>query len=223
MDRAILKAFQRRSALSRGDLAVDTSTLRPVSAADHVDIAVPGFVGSNYAAGGICLLSVNPAGGKDSYHATVGDCRLYESACAFASVQLECAEAAMKELEQSFVAGMPWWGSQWRHVSAVMSASAVPLNAIAYVYLVPFRTRKDEGSRLPKDVVQKAVRRGFYDVLDALRPKLIVAMDKPSHNAGKDWAAKRGDAADLIYYTRKRDDHAGRSAALAMIENWADG
>jgi len=217
MNEALAAAFHRRARLSRTDLGVDGPALRPSSAPEHVDIAVPGFVGTEYGPGGLCLVSVNPAGGKDAYSPTPGDKMIYDAAAGFIEAASDEVEAAFQALGRAFVSAMPAWGSQWRHVSAIIDAANAPLNAITYVYLVPFRTREDKGSRLPVDVQQKGVRHGFYDVLDAVRPGLLIAMDGPSKRAIEGWAAKRGHNSAVIYYPRKHDDHAGRASALQGI------
>jgi len=155
MNEALAAAFHRRARLSRTDLGVDGPALRPSSAPEHVDIAVPGFVGTEYGPGGLCLVSVNPAGGKDAYSPTPGDKMIYDAAAGFIEAASDEVEAAFQALGRAFVSAMPAWGSQWRHVSAIIDAANAPLNAITYVYLVPFRTREDKGSRLPVDVQQK--------------------------------------------------------------------
>jgi hypothetical protein len=90
------------------------------------------------------------------------------------------------------------------------------LDAIAYVYLVPFRTRADAGSSLPSGVIDVAARSGFFDLLDALQPGLVIAMDRPSERAARRWAASR-ESGEMLYYTRKRDDHAGRAKFLGEL------
>jgi hypothetical protein len=117
----IALAFQRRAKLSRSQLRVD-GALRPISAPQHVDIAVPGYLGERYHSGGICLTSVNPAGGKDSYSPSHGDELIYAATKRFAEAEEE-QEAAQelgivaKAFESSMPFGVP---------NGAMSATSSP-------------------------------------------------------------------------------------------------
>lgn len=216
MNMNIALAFQRRAKLLRDQLGVD-GDLRPISAPQHVDVAVPGYVGEQYRSGGLCLISVNPAGGKDGYSPSHGDELIYTATARFAEAE-EGPEAVQEftGIARAFETAMPFWGAQWGHVRNIISAADVELDAIAYVYLVPFRTRADAGSSLPPLVIDAAIRRGFFDVLDALQPGPVIAMDRPSEGAGRRWAKSR-QSGEVLYYTRKRDDHAGRARFLEEL------
>jgi hypothetical protein len=219
MDQRIVNAFQRRARLSRNQLGIDESKLRPISAAQHVDIAIPGYVGGEYRSGGLCLVSVNPAGGKDDYSASAGDQLIYEAATRFSSAgRLDESLGELEALGNAFVSAMPFWGAQWGHVRNIIAAADTDLKSIAYVYLVPFRTRGDAGSSLPAPVFQSALQHGFFEILDALDPALVIAMDRPSQQAAERWSNRQGNV-DVRYYTRKRDDHAGRARFLDELRS----
>jgi hypothetical protein len=219
MDETIVKPFQQRARLSRGQLGVDGPKLRLISATQHVDIAVPGYVGSEYRSGGLCLISVNPAGGKDDYSPSAGDQLIYQAAARFSSAETaNDSSPSLETLGTSFVSAMPFWGAHWGHVRNIISAADVDLRSIAYVYLVPFRTRGDAGSSLPVPVLQNARRHGFFDLLDALEPALVITMDRPSQKAAEQWSDRHGNA-EVLYYTRKRDDHAGRARFLEGLRS----
>jgi len=214
MDEKLVKAFQRRATLTREQLGVDGAKLRPISALQHVDIAVPGYVGKEYRSGGLCLVSVNPAGGRDNYSPSTGDQLIYQAAAKLSSG--ERADQSARDLEDlgnAFVSAMPFWGAQWGHVRNIISAANVDLTSIAYVYLVPFRTKGDAGSSLPVPVIQSALRHGFFEILNVLDPALVITMDRPSQRATEQWS-DRHRRGEVLYYTRKRDDHAGRARFL---------
>jgi hypothetical protein len=217
MNQALTLAFQNRARLRRSDLAVDIDRLRPTSAQAHVDIAVPGYVGARYKPGNLCLVSVNPAGGKDNYRPTAGDDRIYSAAAELAAAEGAAAGAAMAKLAQAFVCSMPTWGSQWQHVSAILRAAGAGLEEICYVYLLPYRTRGDSGSALSSAVLARAYQQGFADVLAAIDPKRTIAMDRPSQAACIRWADDGDQRARPLYYTRKRDAHGERQAFLAAL------
>lgn len=174
-------------------------------------------MGADYRPGGVCLLSVNPAGGKDDYQATENDCLIYEAAAVLAAADEQTAEAALSNLSSAFIGAMPRWGSQWRHVKAILTALDLPVSAIAYLYLIPFRTRGDKGSRLPLSVIERGAALGMENLLDALAPGLVVAMDEPSSRIAARWSNQDAKKRLFLYYTRKLDAHADRAATLKRL------
>lgn len=213
------RAFRNRANLMRSQLGVDTPKLLPTSAISHRHIAVPGFVGENYRPPDMCLVSVNPAGGKDAYQSSRGDDQIYCAADALAKADDVQMEGALTAAAAAFVDAMPSWGSQWRHVKDILNAINRSLDEIAYVYLVPFRTRGDSGYTIAAPVLNASFASGFVELMTAVAPCLVIAMDRPSEAAARKWTQTGGG--DVVYYPRKLDDHAGRATVLDRLRRMA--
>lgn len=216
MDRLLVALdWQERAKLSRAQIfGTLDNKLRPTAMPSQVDVAVPGMVGGNYEEGGVAIMSVNPAGGRDGFLPTAGDASLYEAAVALGAGG---GPNAFERLNAAFVAGMPHWGPQWRVVSSILEATRQPLSSIAYPYLVPFRSRGDAGSKLPRAVLDRSYDAGLTSILDRLAPRHLIAVDRPSEWACHRWNNGARKKATVTYLTRKRDAHSDRRATLERL------
>lgn len=192
--------------------------LRPILPQSHADVSVPGMVGPHFEAGGLAVVSINPAGGTDTFKPTKGDGALYAAAKATNHTN---DLAAFEVMNEAYIAGMPSWGAQWWHIRAILEASGSALSRLAYPYLVPFRTRGDNGSRLKPEVVSRAYDLGFVDVFAALQPSLVVTVDRLSEAAVAKYQAEQGTSFLSIYYTRQRSAHKKREETLQKIRELA--
>ncbi|WP_139384134.1 hypothetical protein [Novosphingobium mathurense] len=216
LDRSVLaELWHERAKVTRENIfGTADAQLRPVSSASEADVAVPGMVGGDYQEKGLAIVSVNPAGGKDNFRPTSGDARLYQAVKEFT---ISGEPSKFEEVNEAYYLGMPSWGPQWVHVNAILAASRQNLRQVAYPYLVPYRTRGDSGSTLKKNVIDRAYRAGFAETLRALKPSLVVPVDRHSEAAVYRAKAALGLSFDIIYYTRQRNAHAARAATLKMI------
>ena len=215
-DRGILaKLWHERAKVMRQDIfgSMDLQ-LRPISASSQADIAVPGMVGENYKSGGLAIVSVNPAGGKDDFRPTSGDAKLYEAA---KKISLSDDVQPFEQMNQAYRLGMPSWGAQWRHINAILTATHQSLWQLAYPYLVPFRTRHDKGSALKEDVIDRAYQSGFVQVMRELQPALVIPVDRHSEAAVHRLKSETSMPFEVIYYTRQQNAHASRAATLQKI------
>ncbi len=211
----LAQLWHQRAKLTRADIfGSHDATLRPIAVPSQVDICVPGMVGPEYQAGGLVIVSVNPAGGRDGFIPTAGDKALYEAAVA---VRRSDEPEHFERLCQAFIRGMPSWGPQWRIINDLLKATGTRLTELAYPYLVPFRSRGDEGSRLPKPVLDAGYLCGFAELLEALEPRLLIAVDRPSESACQEFKRSTGSEARLVYFTRRRDAHSERARVLAEL------
>ena len=209
--------WHARAKLTRYEifLAFDTA-LRPVAASSQADICVPGMVGRNYLRGGIAIVSVNPAGGTDTFVPTAGDAILYR-ACKRVGDTTDVED--FETMINAYIDGMPYWGPQWRIISSILQATGRTLPQIAYPYLVPFRTRGDAGSKLPQAVLDNGYRMGFATALHALNPAFLIAVDRPSESACGRAVAEHQLDCQVIYLTRKRDAHDERTRTLKRLSD----
>lgn len=211
----LAQLWHARAKVRRLDIfAADDAKLRPISKFSQSDVAVPGMVGGAYRRGGLAIVSVNPAGGKDDFRPTAGDAALYRAA---ESIQHSDAVDYFEEMNRAYEFGMLSWGAQWQHIKRILEMANQSLSQLAYPYLVPFRSRNDEGSRLSQDIVARGYQTGFVDILSELQLALVVPVDRHSEAAVQRLKAETGMTFDIIYYTRQQNAHTAREATLAKI------
>lgn len=211
----LAKLWYERAKVTRQDVfgAADID-LRPIAASSQADVAVPGMVGENYEQGGLAIVSVNPAGGKDDFHPTSGDAKLYEAAKAMG----QCDDVeTFERMNEAYRLGMPSWGAQWRHINAILTATHRSLRQLAYPYLIPFRTRGDKGSALKQDVIDRGYQSGFVEIMQELRPALVIPVDRHSENAVHRLRAETSMPFEIVYYTRQQNAHATRAETLQSL------
>lgn len=216
MDRSLLaKLWHERANVTRKTIFGQfDEALMPTAAPSHAGTSVPGMVGYDYARGGLVIVSVNPAGGRDGFTATAGDDQLYGAAL---KVKTSADLSAFENLNAAFVQGMPHWGPQWRIVESILAATKKQLSEIGYPYLVPYRSRGDAGSRLPSAVLENGFSTGFGEMIRALSPGHVVAVDRPSERACMRVLSEFDVGFHLTYLTRKRDAHAERASTLSAL------
>jgi hypothetical protein len=172
------------------------------------------MAGERYESGGLAIVSVNPAGGKDDFRPTLRDAELYQAAIAISKTN---DVQVFERMNRAYRSGMPSWGAQWRHISAILAATHTSLWQLAYPYLVPFRTRGDNGSALKGDVVDRGYKSGFVEILLQLQPALVVPVDRHSEAAVLRLKSEKSMPFDVIYYTRQQNAHAARTATLQKL------
>lgn len=219
---AIADLWRQSAQTTRTDIFGAADSLRPVyavqSALDQqIDVAAVGMVGQRYAAGGVVLLSVNPAGGSAHSTTNAASDEMYEAfrGMRSASSGVE-ATAFLDRVERAVTASMPYWRITTQYVAAILDALGKGVQDIAYLYLVPFRTAADAGSKMPPAYCKAGYRLHLEPQLDLLQPALIVCVDRPSEAAARKWAAESVSSTrcEVFYFTRKRDAHAERRALL---------
>ena len=212
---ALARLWHKRARITRQDIfGVMDANLRPVKSSSQADVAVPGMVGENFESGGLAIVSVNPAGGKDDFRPTSGDEKLYKAAQAIAQSD---DVKAFELMNQAYRLGMPSWGAQWCHINDILTASHRSLRQLAYPYLVPFRTRADKGSALKQDVVDRGYESGFVEIMLELQPTLVIPVDRHSEAAVQRLHSETSMPFDIIYYTRQLNAHATRKDTLRRI------
>ncbi len=232
-DRSEIAELWRQGAqLARGDIFGSDDSLRPVyegqsALEDQVDIAGVGMVGARYPSGGLAILSINPAGGSRTSRTDFRSDRMYERFKDLRdAVEGDCAVDAFEDSNKAFIASMRHWGSMTGYLTQIQGAMKWNHEDIAYLYVVPFRTRGDKGSRMTqsrrgRDHIEQGYRKHLKGQLDLLSPGLIVAMDKPSYDTAVRYRDEVSPTMDVEYFPRKRDDHSGRKEALRRLGKYA--
>jgi hypothetical protein len=214
--------WREAAQITRKDIFGPRDALRPVYSlkdnilTDQIDIPAVGMVGPNYG-GKLAILSVNGAGGKDNSLSLPSSDRMY---AAFRHLRDATpgapALAAFEALNTAVIASIPDWGVAKQHTQKILDAAQKSLDDIAYLYLVPFRTRGDAGSTMDQAYLDAGYSRHLVQQLRAVAPKIIIAIDRPSERASHRYR-REAPHTNVIYYTRRRDAHAERTKTLAAL------
>ncbi len=224
----IAKLWRQGAQLTRKDVFGPDDPLRPVyerpSSLDwQIDVAAPGMVGSGYRSGGVAILSINPAGGSPKSRSDLLSDRMYEKFKGLRGVaQGRQALDAFEASNEAFIASMRHWGSMTRYLELIQQAMKWRHENIAYLYVVPFRTRGDKGSQMERtirgrDHIEKGYQKHLKGQLDLLSPGRIVAMDKPSNNIAERYRDGALPTLEVVYFPRKRDAHSERREVLDYL------
>lgn len=166
----------------------------------EADVTAVGMIGRNYAPGGLVILSVNPAGGKHDYNPRHTANSMYE--------RLKCLENSLNALDAfekvncAFIEDFSNWRITNDHYNKILKASNKAIDDIAFVHVVPFRTRCDKGSTMSKRYLDNGYNRHLLRQLRLLEPSHIIAMDRPSENAARKFKKDSRSKVRVIYYNR---------------------
>ncbi len=164
----------------------DDARCRPLHLADDAKTMFAGFVGRSYSSGvGILLLAINPGGGGDAYRSrTEEDEQFYPLLRAFKRATPEHALEAFERVNETFAEIVRRW-NVWKIIEPTLEAAAKALDEVAYMNLVPYRTRAD---KLPPVAARRtAVKRIVEPTIDLLGPRAIVALGKKAGTIQDIW------------------------------------
>ncbi len=99
---ALAHAWQARARTWRQAVFGDSATLMPTKNREDARSAAPGMVGREWRPGGVLLLSVNPAGGKDAFSPTAADRAMYKTFRELAEASDEAVLDAFEAVNEMF-------------------------------------------------------------------------------------------------------------------------
>ena len=174
VNRRVVKAFHN-TALLRRDAIFGSDALMPITATDDAKTSAPGWVGAQWAQGTL-LVGINPGGGGDNYRRNSSDDDLYKLLRAFRDA--ESSESQQLAFERMCAA---WTRIQrghniWRVVGKILESTGEAENEIAFMNVLPFRTRMDKAPT-SKDL-QRAWDSVALPQIQALRPRRIISLGK---------------------------------------------
>lgn len=159
----------------------------PINLSDDSAIMFAGYVGAKYKPDhGLLLLAINPGGGGDAYtHRIPEDEIFYPLLMEFKSCSSTNRVSAFERVNSSFIPIVQGW-SLWKILKPTLDAAGKTLDEVAYMNVVPYRTR---GDKMPPI----AARRTSWEVvieptLEVLKPKAIITLGK-----------KAGSVVDILY------------------------
>lgn len=136
-----------------------------------------GYVGADYEAGrGLLLVAINPGGGGDAYNRRIPEDEiLYPVLAAFKNATAQEVLRRFEEVNEAFARVVRNW-NLWRILAPTLEAAGMQLSEVAYINVVPYRTREDKMPPARARAVgwELVVR----PTLRLLRPRAIVTLGK---------------------------------------------
>lgn len=132
-----------------------------------------GFVGANYAAHRVLLLSINPGNGGNKQNRIPEDEKMMPAMYAFAR---EPTEQNFVAASRAYQTGFESWGPRLLRCPELFGPGKLSASDVAYATCLPWRT----GSKPPftDDVMKKAATLFLRPLIADLAPAIIVAMGK---------------------------------------------
>ena len=215
----LAELWQECANITRKDIFGPYDKLRPKYCSRksrwQIDVTAVGMVGKKYRPGGLTILSVNPAGGKADYEPEPDDNRMYKRLKRLrnATDVIDAFKKSNRACSKSY----PHWGSMTRFCDQVLEAVRKDIHDIAFLHVVPFRTKDDKGYEMLTSKERRSYLNNGYNKLlkkqlDTLSPERIVAMDKPSNEIALKYKYEVAPDMAVTYYTRGRGTAHGAQA-----------
>jgi hypothetical protein len=150
---------------------------RPLNLHKDARTMFAGYVGRNYRKNrDLLLLAINPGGGGDKYtHRTAEDEVFYPLLMDFKGASDNEILSSFESVNASFVPIVRGW-NLWRIIEPALLAAGKTLDEIAYMNVVPYRTRTD---KMPRAAVRRISWRIIVEpTLQILAPKALITLGK---------------------------------------------
>ena len=216
----VAEIWQQSANLTRKEIFGEEDDLRPKYKFSAVDweagVTAVGMVGNNYTPHGLVILSVNPAGGKCEYKPKPEAKRLYKRLKRFRDSRNTLGD--FEKLNRAFIKDFDNWRITNHHYRRILRSTGKTTKDIAFVHVVPFRTRGDSGSSMSKRYLDNGYAKHLSRQLALLSPKHIIAMDRPSERAALRFKEESRSKVRVIYYNRGYHAAADRKKTLKRLE-----
>ncbi len=133
-----------------------------------------GYVGPDFRPGGFVLMAINPGGGNFDRR-TAEDNRLCPALHRLQNASTQETRGAFADLVQVYLDVVPTW-NLWRIFSPILEALNTNIRAVAFLNVVPFRTKGDASP--PVRAQRASWRKIVSPVLAVLAPSQIIALGK---------------------------------------------
>ena len=132
---------------------------------------------------------------------------------------------ALEATNEAMIASMPHWGSMERYLEQIPATMKWRYENVACLYVVPFRTRGDNGpamarSRRGRGYIEQGYQKHLKGKLALLSPGRMLAMDRPAEIIAESYRDEALLALDVLSFTRKRDAH---SAGADLLRRFVSG
>jgi hypothetical protein len=170
--------FHRIANISRAEIfGASDAELRPTNLPDDANTMFAGYVGINYRKGrGLLLLAINPGGGGDAYtQRTPEDGAFYPLLVQLKTSSPEKSCEAFDRINNAFVGIVQRW-NLWRVLQPTLEAAGRSIDEVAYMNVVPYRTR---GDKMPPIAARRwAWAQIVGPTIQLLEPRAIIALGK---------------------------------------------
>lgn len=158
---------------------------RPINLPSDSTTMFAGFVGPDCRPGSCLILAINPGGGGDAYiERTKEDERFYPLLHRFKASIGDEVLASFEAINIAFMPIVQKW-NLWRILGPTLEATGRPLDQVAYMNVVPYRTR---GDKTPPVAAQRvAWERIVAPTIALLRPRALVALGKKADKIVTRW------------------------------------
>ena len=204
----IARFWHECTRIRREDIFGPEDALRPnyrnPSLQWRVDVAAVGYVGIDYQPGGVAILSVNPAGGKNNLEPNRASDRMYECLLAFRNSEVAARLGAFENSHEAFRRSFPNWKITRHHYNKILAKLRRRFDEIAFLYLVPFRTQGDNGSAMKQEFLANGYEKHLKRQMVLLAPGAVIAMDRPSEEYAKRYRDEACPRTTVCYWNRGR-------------------
>lgn len=179
IDRRVLaQHFHTLASITREQIFGATeSTCRPLNLYHDVITMFAGYVGSNFVAGrGLLLLAINPGGGGDAYTCrTREDEEFYPLLAKLKTAKPADLVMCFEQVNEAFARIVQRW-NLWRILEPTLRAAGRRLEDVAYLNVVPYRTR---GDKIPPLAARRSAWTFIVDpTIRLLAPQAIITLGK---------------------------------------------
>ncbi|AKI03198.1 uracil DNA glycosylase superfamily protein [Hoeflea sp. IMCC20628] len=175
---SLARHFHDLTQITRSEIFGDTDAqLRPINLTSDSAIMFSGYVGSGYEVNkGILLLGINPGGGGDAYEKrSLEDELFYPLLKDFRGSSEKSALDDFELINKEFATIVKGW-NLWRILEPTLSAAGATIDDVAYMNIVPYRTRDD---KFPPSLVRKTAWEYIVaPTLKIISPRAVIALGK---------------------------------------------
>lgn len=167
--------FHALSNVNRSEIfGIADSRCMPINLHADATTMFAGYVGPRFTSGrGLLFLAINPGGGGDAYTSRTHKDALYPLLEEFRAAAPTEILTAFEQVNDAFPSIVKAWNI-WRILGPTLIASCRSLDHVAYMNIVPYRTR---GDRMPPaDAMRCAWRMLMQPTLAILQPRAIVTL-----------------------------------------------
>lgn len=168
--------FHALTKISREEIFGDKDAdMMPVNFRDDAMTMFSGFVGKNFRSGeSIIIFGINPGGGGNAKQHP-DDKVFYPLLRDFKSADRDSVADKFEKINAAFASIVQKW-NLWRILAPTLEAAGLDIDSIAYMNVVPYRTRED---KTPPVLARKTSWSSIVaPTLVLLRPRAIIALGK---------------------------------------------
>ena len=104
-----------------------------------------------------------------------------------------------------FGAAIPTGRLPGKHYNKILATLGTRFDELAFLYVVPFRTRGDKGSTMSRRFVDNGYEKHLKKQMALLSPGTVIAMDQRSEESANRYRREEVPETTVCYWTRQRN------------------